>query len=276
MNIQNKKIGIIGTGNMGEALIKGLISFMKFNPNNLYASDIDKKKLNKIKDQYQVQVYSENNDLLKEVDIIIISVKPQQITHVLNEISLQDKQYSLIISVAAGIETNFIEESIKKELPVFRVMPNICATVNAAVSAICKGKHTTNETFQIAKHIFEAIGPHVVEVKEELLDVVTGLSGSGPAYIFLAIEALSDAGVLCGLPRDISILLAAQTTLGAAKMVIETGLHPGVLKDKVTSPGGTTIQGISALEKQNFRAALIDAVKAATDRSRELSGKKKE
>ncbi len=274
MDINQKKIGIIGTGNMGEALIRGLIEFAKLNSANLYASDIDERKLNAIKEQYHIQVYLTNDNLLKLVDIIIIAVKPQHIEEILREISLQDKKYELIISIAAGIETSMIENSIKKPIPVIRVMPNICATVNAAVSALCKGKYATDESFQAAKKIFESIGPQVVEVNEALMDVVTGLSGSGPAYIFLAIEALSDAGVLLGLPRDISTILAAQTTLGAAKMVLETGLNPATLKNKVTSPGGTTIQGIFALEKQRFRAALIDAVKAATTRSKELRLKK--
>ncbi len=268
MNIQNKKIGIIGTGNMGESLIKGLISFMKFKPDNLYASDIDKIKLDDIKNKYQIKINT-TSDLLENVDIIIIAVKPQQIKDILREIKIKDKSYELIISIAAGIETAQIEEIVQKNLPIIRVMPNICATVNASVSALSKGQYVTNQSFEIAKILFESVGK-VVEVKEQLMDVVTGLSGSGPAYIFLAIEALSDAGVFLGLPREISTILAAQTTLGAAKMVLETGLHPGVLKDKVTSPGGTTIRGIAALEKYKFRAALIDAVKAATERSREL------
>ncbi|MFX1293469.1 MAG: pyrroline-5-carboxylate reductase [Promethearchaeota archaeon] len=272
MNIENKKIGIIGTGNMGGILVRGLITFMKLNSNTVYAADIDDKKLNALNDQYKIRVYSNNNNLLKEVDILLIAVKPQNINKVLHEIAVQDKKYDLIISIAAGIETFFIEKSIGKKTPVIRVMPNICATVNAAISALCRGKYATSESIEIAKMIFESIG-QAVEVKEELMDAVTGLSGSGPAYIFLIIEALSDAGVLLGLSRDISTLLAAQTTLGAAKMVLETGLQPAALKNKVTSPGGTTIQGIHALEKHNLRAALMDAVKVATARSRELRKK---
>ncbi|NVM52994.1 MAG: pyrroline-5-carboxylate reductase [Candidatus Helarchaeota archaeon] len=274
MDIQNKNIGVIGTGNMGESIIRGLIQFAKLNPTNVHAADIDEKKLNAIKDQYKIKTYSNNKNLLNEVDIVLIAVKPQQIEEVLHEISTQDKKYILIISVAAGIKTSLIEKSIGKEISVIRVMPNICATVNAAVSALCKGKHATDESFHLATTIFKSIG-QVVEVKEELMDVVTGLSGSGPAYIFLAIEALSDAGVELGLTRDISTILAVQTTLGAAKMILDTGDHPSVLRDKVTSPGGTTIRGLAVLEEQNFRAALIDAVKAATERSRELSSQKK-
>ncbi len=273
MDIQNKKIGIIGTGNMGESLINGLISFAKLNPEKIFAADIDQKKLTKIQDQFKVQICSDNKDLLEKVDIVLLCVKPQGIEPVLHEISNYIKNVDAIISIAAGIETSYIEQNINKAIPVIRVMPNICATVNAAVSALCRGAHASNHTYQIAKAIFESIG-EVVEVKEELMDVVTGLSGSGPAYIFLAIEALSDAGAALGLPAKISTILAAQTTLGAAKMVLETDLHPGALKDKVTSPGGTTIQGLLALEKHNFRNALIDAVKMATERSKELRAQK--
>ncbi|TFG05858.1 MAG: pyrroline-5-carboxylate reductase [Promethearchaeota archaeon] len=269
MNIEPKNLGIIGIGNMGEAIIKGLIEFAKLNPSNLHVSDIDPSKLNAVRDHYQVQIHSNNAELLKNVEIIIIAVKPQQIKALLKEISNNLSHIELIISIAAGIETNYIEKLIEREIPVIRVMPNICATVNAAVSALSKGKYMTAQAFKIAKVIFESIGP-VVEVNEELMDVVTGLSGSGPAYIFLAIEALSDAGVLLGLPRDVSTILATQTTLGAAKMVLETGEHPATLKNKVTSPGGTTIRGLHVLEQLNFRAALIDAVKAATERSKEL------
>ena len=269
MNIQDKKIGIIGTGNMGETLIEGLITFAKLKPHNIFASDIDEKKLKKIQAKFNIQITTSNNQLLEKVDIVIIAVKPQNIKHLLNEISEQDKNHDVLISIAAGIETSFIESSIRKEIPVIRVMPNICATVNAAVSAISGGKYSSDEALQIVKEIFTSIGK-VVETNEALMDVVTGLSGSGPAYIFLAIEALSDAGVNLGLSREVSTILAAQTTLGAAKMVLETGKAPGELKDMVTSPGGTTIQGLHALERYNFQTALIDAVKAATERSKEL------
>ena len=267
--MQDKKIGVIGTGNMGESLINGLISFAKLSPNNIYVFDIDQNKLKKVTEQYKTQICSTNENLLDKADIILLCVKPQGIEPVLEDISKHDKAHRAIISIAAGIETSFIEQKVNKPIPVIRVMPNICATVNAAVSALCRGAYASDQTYQICKAIFESIG-QVVEVKEELMDVVTGLSGSGPAYIFLVIEALSAAGVILGLPENIATILATQTTLGAAKMVLETGLPPKTLKDKVTSPGGTTIQGLLALEKYNFRDALIDAVKKATARSREL------
>ncbi|MHA1129340.1 MAG: pyrroline-5-carboxylate reductase [Candidatus Helarchaeota archaeon] len=272
MNIEQRKLGIVGTGNMGESIIRGLINFSNLPPENIYAADVDKEKLQTIKDKYNIPIQSDPNDLLKIVDIILIAVKPQHIEDVLHQISTQNKKYDLVISIAAGITTHYLEDSIGSKIPVIRVMPNICATVNAAISAICRGKYATNQSIQITRQIFESIGK-VVEVKEDLMDVVTGLSGSGPAYIFLVIEALSDAGVLLGLPRDIATTLAAQTTLGAAKMILETGLHPAELKSQVTSPGGTTIQGLLALEQNSFRAALISAVKAATVRSRELRKK---
>ncbi|MHA1264148.1 MAG: pyrroline-5-carboxylate reductase [Candidatus Helarchaeota archaeon] len=268
MDLKTRKIGIIGIGNMGESILKGLTETSELNSENIYVSDIDEKKLSKIHDNYQVQTVS-NNTLLQEVNIVIIAVKPQNIAEVFHTIADQPKKYDVIISIAAGIETSFIEKSIGKEVPVIRVMPNICATVKAAVSALSKGRYATDTSFQLAKTIFESIGP-VVDVKEELMDVVTGLSGSGPAYIFLAIEALSDAGVLLGLSRDVSNLLAAQTTLGAAKMVLETNAPPADLKNRVTSPGGTTIQGLRILEKLGFKFALMEAVKTATERSKEL------
>ncbi len=274
MEIKNVRLGIIGTGNMGEAIIRGLTSFSNVQLDNLFATDLDKTKLEAVKKQYNIQICQDINDLLKKVDYILIAVKPQHIESVLSEIANQNKTFQLVISIAAGIDTKYIEKQIGKSIPVVRVMPNICATVNAAISALCGGIHATEESLQLTLKIFESIGKAVL-VKEDLMDVVTGLSGSGPAYIFLAIEALSDAGVLLGLPREVSTALAAQTTLGAAKMVIETGLHPATLKSKVTSPGGTTIQGVLALEQMNFRAALIAAVEAATKRSRELREKNK-
>ena len=184
MALQNKKIGIIGTGNMGESLIDGIISFMKINPNDLYASDIDNSKLNAIKSKYKINTLS-NSNLLDSVNIIILAVKPQQIDYVLKEIQAHEQSYDLVISIAAGIETAYIEKTIQKKTPVIRVMPNICATVNNAVSALSRGKFADENTFEIAKRLFESIGL-VVEVEEQLMDVVTGLSGSTKLTLILS------------------------------------------------------------------------------------------
>jgi pyrroline-5-carboxylate reductase len=202
--------------------------------------------------------------------VIVLAVKPQVLTSALQPLREGIGPSQMVLSIAAGVSTARIEECFAKDIPVVRVMPNTPALVGAAASAICLGRFA-NQTHRAQAHrIFDAVGL-AVDVEEKLLDAVTGLSGSGPAYVYVFIEALSDAGVRAGLPRDVATRLAAQTVLGSARMVLETGTHPGVLKDMVTSPGGTTIAGLHALEQNAFRGAVIDAVQAATQRSKELS-----
>jgi pyrroline-5-carboxylate reductase len=272
MTISGKKIGFIGTGRMGEALIKGILHARLVSPDKIYASDTDISKLNLLQETYKIILCKDNCDAALNSDIIIIAVKPQIVPHVLNEIKTSIKN-QLIISIAAGVPITTYENAFSSETKVVRVMPNIAAMVSEAASAICSGSAVTEEEEAIVTGIFNSIGRTVI-LPEHLIDAVTGLSGSGPAYIFMIIEALADGGVFEGLDRNTAIILAAQTVLGAAKMVLDDGTHTGELRDMVTSPGGTTIRGIRVLEDHGVRIAMMDAVIEACERSKEL-GKKK-
>ena len=272
MTISGKKIGFIGTGKMGEALIKGILHAKLVSPDNIYASDADIAKLQSLKNTSKINICKDNCDAVQKSDIIIIAVKPQIVPVVLKEInnSLKNK---LLISIAAGVPIETYENALPKEAKIVRVMPNIAALVLEAASAICSGNAVKADEEAIAISIFNSIGRTVI-LPEHLLDAVTGLSGSGPAYIFMIIEALADGGVFEGLDRKTAKILAAQTVLGAAKMVLDDGTHTGELRDMVTSPGGTTIRGIRVLEDRGVRIAMMDAVIEACERSKEL-GKKK-
>jgi len=208
-------------------------------------------------------------EVVKQSDIVILAVKPQIMKQVVGEIAKYLDLSKLIISIAAGVPLDAIEACARKDLKLIRVMSNICVSVREGVSAIAGGKHALKEDLMMAKTIFDSVGKSLF-IEEDLLDAVTGLSGSGPAYIFLIIDALADAGVKVGLSRDDALILAPQTVLGAAKMLIETGEHPGKLKDMVTSPGGTAIAGLHTLEEGGLRTTLINAVEVATQRSKAL------
>jgi pyrroline-5-carboxylate reductase len=269
--MENKKIGFIGTGKMGEALIKGIIHAKLVPSKNIYASDMDIAKMQILKKELKINICNGNSDAVVNSDVIIIAVKPQIVPAVLLEIKSSIKN-QLIISIAAGVTIETYEKNLPPKTKVVRVMPNIAATVEEAASAISPGSAVSKEDTAIAASIFNAIGK-TVQLQESLMDAVTGLSGSGPAYIFMIIEALADGGVHEGLDRNTAKLLAAQTVLGAAKMVLEGGSHTGELKDMVTSPGGTTIRGLRVMEEQGVRIAMMNAVIAACERSKEL-GKK--
>lgn len=267
--LKNQKLGLIGTGNMGEALIKGLLQGHVCKPEQILCSDTRPERLKVIRKMYGVKGTSHNIEVVKHSEILILAVKPQIMKQVISEISKHLNLSKLVISIAAGVSLEAIESCAKKELRLIRVMPNICASVREGVSAIAGGKNIHKEDWIIAKTIFDSVGKSLF-VEETLLDAVTGLSGSGPAYIFLIIDALADAGVKVGLSRSDALILASQTVLGAAKMLIETGEHPGRLKDLVTSPGGTAITGVHRLEEGGLRATLINAVEMATQRSKVL------
>jgi pyrroline-5-carboxylate reductase len=271
--LKNKKIGFIGGGNMAEAIVRGLLSASFIKANNIFVSEPSKSKRDTLQADYKVKVTADNLELVKKCEIIILAVKPQILNEVLHDIrSLVDRD-KLIISVAAGVPISIIDGILSgkenKKFSVVRTMPNTPALVQAGVTAIAAGKHVSKTAVKIAHRIFEAVG-RTVDVEEAHLDAVTGLSGSGPAYIFMIIEALSDAGVKMGLARDVSNTLTLQTILGSAKLAQETGKHPGELKDMVTSPAGTTIAGLHALEDGGLRTTLMNAVEEATLRSREL------
>jgi pyrroline-5-carboxylate reductase len=260
--LKNRQVGLVGTGNMGEALIKGLLHGHVCKPEQIFCSDTRPERLKVVRETYGVKGTSHNIEVVKHSEILILAVKPQIMKQVVSEVAKYLDLSKLIISIA-------IESCAKKELKLIRVMPNICVSVREGVSAIAGGKHIHKEDLMIAKTIFDSVGKSLF-VEETLLDAVTGLSGSGPAYIFLIIDALADAGVKVGLSRNDALILASQTVLGAAKMLIETGEHPGKLKDLVTSPGGTAIAGLHTLEEGGLRTTLMNAVEVATQRSKAL------
>jgi pyrroline-5-carboxylate reductase len=268
--LTNKKICIIGTGNMGQALVSGLVGSGSSKPKNITCTDVREAKLKAIEKEYGVQTTTNNLEAVSQAEIIIYAVKPQLMAAVINETAGILDMSKLIISIAAGVPVAALESCLNKELRLIRVMPNIAAAVKEAATAVAAGKHASKEDVQTAMAIFDSIGKTVFIEENYLMDAITGLSGSGPAYIFLIVEALADAGVKVGLSRQEALFLSAQTVLGAAKMLIETHEHPGQLRDKVTSPGGTAIAGLATLEEGGLRTTLIHAVEVATNRSREL------
>ena len=254
---------------MGEAIIGGIISSNASNPKNILCSDIRNDRLELIKTEYGVATTRDNLDVVKASEILIYSVKPQNMAATLKETSPELNMSKLVISIAAGVPLAAIESCVKKDLRLIRVMPNIATFVKEGAAAIAGGRHTLEEDLNMAKAIFDSVGKSVI-LEEELMDAVTGLSGSGPAYIFLIVTALADAGVKMGLSRQEALFLSAQTILGSAKLLLETKEHPGRLRDRVTSPGGTAIAGIHTLEEGGLRTTLMNAVEVATKRSREL------
>lgn len=265
---EKKTIGIIGAGKMGGALIEGILRAKLVSPRDIIVSDTDRKRLQTLKERFGLETTSRNKKAA-EAETVIMAVKPQVVGEVIDDIAGILKSSTLLISIAAGISIGFIEKRLGKEGRIIRAMPNTPAMIGEGVTALAAGKKATEEDMNRAKGIFEAVGK-VVVVKEELMDAVTGLSGSGPAYVFTIIEALADGGVQMGLDRATARLLAAQTVLGAAKLVLTSDLHPAELRDMVTSPGGTTIAGLRALEEGKIRAALMAAVEQATRRSHTL------
>jgi pyrroline-5-carboxylate reductase len=264
----DRKLAIIGAGRMAEALLAGLISSGTCEAACLWATDPSAERRDLVKRRFGVRIGSDNREAAAWADVVVLAVKPQMLNAVLAEIGplLSGR---LVISIAAGASIRRISGAVPKGARVVRVMPNAPALICAGMSALSFGPGVTEEDARLARSLFEAVG-RVVIVDEPLLDAVTGLSGSGPAYVFMAIEALADGGVKAGLSRTVADLLAVQTVLGAARMIIETGEHPASLKDRVASPGGTTIAGLQQLEQGGMRAALMAAVEAATKRSREL------
>jgi len=265
----DKKIAFLGGGNMAEALIKGLVAAGTARPDQITAADVSVDRLAHLTKTYGISSAKSNAEAAREARVIILSVKPAVIEKILTEISPVVDDKKLVISIAAGITLAKIEKALKDTVHVVRVMPNTPALVLAGAAALSGGRNTTTDDLAFSQSIFNSVGRAVI-VDEKLMDAVTGLSGSGPAYVFMIIDALSDAGVKAGLPRQLALDLAAQTVYGSAKMVLETKEHPGKLRDMVTSPGGTTIEGLHALEKGKLRATLMNAVEAATARSKEL------
>ena len=253
---------------MAEAIIGGLLAGNVCRPDALWATDLVAARCDRLKSQFGVSVGSDNRKAVAWGEIAILAVKPQSLPEVLKEIgtSLSNK---IVISIVAGVTIRTIGGQASAAKTIIRAMPNMPALIREGMTALAFGNGISEEDQTVARTIFETVG-RVVSVDERLMDAVTGLSGSGPAYVFQAIEALADGGVKMGLPRQTAELLAAQTVLGAAKMVLESDEHPAKLKDRVASPGGTTIAGLHQLEQGGFRATLMGAVEAATKRSQEL------
>jgi pyrroline-5-carboxylate reductase len=264
----HKTIGFVGAGNMAEAMIRGLLRGEDFAPADVSASGPREERMRELREGYGIEATIDNR-VPAASQIVVLSVKPQILSRVLDEVADSISPDALVISIAAGVPVTAIQSRLASGARVVRAMPNTPALVEAAATAIAGGEHARESDLDDAKRIFDAIGLTVI-LEESQLDAVTGLSGSGPAYVFLILEALSDAGVKVGLSRRTSQLLAAQTLLGSAKLLLETNEHPGRLKDMVTSPGGTAITGLHTLENGGVRTTLMNAVEAATRRSREL------
>jgi pyrroline-5-carboxylate reductase len=262
------KIAFIGGGQMAEAMIGGLLSGQVCSAESIWATDPVPERRDRLKSQFGIRVGPSNREAVAWADVVVLAVKPQTLPVVLSELG-PILAHALVISIAAGVTIRTIAKQIAGAMRVVRAMPNVPALVREGMTALALGSAVSEDDSRLARTVFEVVG-RVVLVEERLMDAVTGLSGSGPAYIFQAIEALADGGVMMGLPRQTAELLAAQTVLGSARLVLESGVHPAQLKDRVASPGGTTIAGLHQLEQGGFRAALMAAVEAATTRSKEL------
>ena len=264
----NIMIGLLGAGNMSEAIMKGLLQ-SGIQPRQIICSDISESRLQYIQENLKVQTSKENQDIVNLAEVLIIAVKPNVVVALLENLDAKLTPNKLIISIAAGINIATIEKCLTQPVPVIRVMPNTPALVQEGISALAGGTYAKKEQLELATELLAAVGK-VVVIDEKQMDAVTGLSGSGPAYVLEFIDALAAGGVKEGLRKDVALQLAAQTVLGTAKLFLMTGEHPASLRDKVTSPGGTTIAGLYALESGNFRATVMNAVTTAAKRSKEL------
>jgi pyrroline-5-carboxylate reductase len=255
---------------MGSILLQSFLRDGLLSPAQTWATVAHPERARMLKEKLKVRAGTDNSKAVKDADIIFLCVKPQVVADVMREIRTHVNEKQLLISVAASVPTDMIERAIEKDIPVVRAMPNTPCVLGAGMTALCKGKFATRQHLETATRFFDAVG-RTVTVDEKHMDAVTGLSASGPAYIYIILESLAEAGVKVGLPRDIATLLAAQTTLGAARVVLETGDHPALLKDAVTTPAGCTIDGIMELEEGKLRVTLIKAVVKAVQRAKELA-----
>lgn len=272
--MQDRRIAVLGAGNMGRALLRGMLKADWAKPQSLVATSRRPERAAELSKELGIDAHTDNLRAAKWADVIVLGVKPQILPQIMAEIAPAVDEGDVIISIAAGVHTASIEAALPGA-SVVRTMPNLPVTVEAGATAIAMGKRARPEHAAVARAVFESVGI-VVEVDEYLMDAVTGLSGTGPMYVFQFIEGLSDAGVKVGLSRDVANALVLQTVLGAAKMALETQEHPARLKDRVTSPGGTAITALHTMERGGLRAILIDAVEAATNRSEELGRKARE
>jgi pyrroline-5-carboxylate reductase len=267
----NVKVAVLGAGKMGGILLQAFLKNNLFGKDQITGTVQHPDRAQALSAQFGVEIGVDNVEAAREADVILLGVKPIQVPALVNLIRPVLNEKKMLVSIAASVKTRSIEDAAGCDLGVVRAMPNTPAMISAGVTALCAGRFCTPEQIAVAMRIFQTVGRAVV-VDEKHMDAVTGLSGSGPAFLYIIIEALAEAGVNVGLPRDVATLLAAQTTLGSARMVLETGYHPALLKDQVTTPAGCTVDGILELEEGGLRVTLIKAVKRATQRAAELAG----
>jgi pyrroline-5-carboxylate reductase len=267
--LKQKKLAILGAGKIGETLIRGLLEAEAIDVENVMVTAAHQERIDLLQKRFQVKGTLSNKDAAASADIVVLSVKPQTIPLVISEIAEVITPAQLVISVAASVKTVAIERGFRAAIPVIRAMPNTPCQLKKGMTGIAAGSSALPEHVELAKYIFNSVGRTIV-ADEKYMDAITGLSASGPAFIYIVIESLAEAGVKCGLPRDMATELAAQTVLGAGAMVIETAEHPAKLKDMVTTPAGCTIDGILELEEGGLRVTLIKAVVKATERAKEL------
>jgi len=268
--LTEKKLAVLGAGKLGGILLRAYLKQELFAPKRVTATVAHTEKAAALAKELGVTVKTENRKAASGADIVLLCVKPKVVSEVLKEIAPELNEKTLLISVAASVPTSYIEQHLKGKTPVVRVMPNTPSTVGCGMTGICRGAHATPDHLETARTMFNAVGRSVV-VDEKNMDAVTGLSASGPAFAYIILESLAEAGVKVGLPRDVATLLAAQTMKGAASVVLETGDHPALLKDAVTTPAGCTIDGILELEEGGLRVTLIKAVMRATERAKQLA-----
>ena len=264
------RVALIGAGKMGEGIIGGLLKSGAYNPEQIKAYEILEGRAKYMTKTYKIECLADARKAVAFADISIIAVKPADVGKVLQEIAPALKPGKILISIAAGVTLDFYKQHLPKHVPIIRVMPNMAVQVREGMMTVCPAENVTKDQFKMATEVLSLLGL-VKQLDEKYLNLATGLVGSGPAYIYLIIDALADAGVRLGLPKDISITLAAQTTLGAAKIVVETGEHPAKLKDMIATPAGTTVEGLFELERSGVKAALIMAVTKAAERAKELA-----
>ena len=265
----DKIIGFIGCGNMAKAMIKGILSANLVDKENIYVSAKSKESLERVREEFGVKTTLENKKIGQKSDFLIVAVKPYLYESVLEEVKESIRDETIVISIGAGISLDFLKKNLKENAKFIKTMPNTPALVGEAMTAISAGENLNEEEMEEVISIFKSFGK-VQVLDESLMDAFTSIAGSSPAYIFMLIEAMGDAGVRDGLPRAMAYNMAAQAVLGSAKMVIDTGLHPGLLKDNVCSPGGTTIEAVTSLEKTGFRSSIIEAMRLCTKKSREM------
>jgi pyrroline-5-carboxylate reductase len=265
------RIAVLGAGKMGGILLQAFLRSGLFSAEQIAVTVAHQVRAEALTKQFGLAVTTDNLRAVQGADIVLLAVKPTQVVQLVREVAPSLKQGVFLLSIAASVKTTAIEEAAEGLMPVIRAMPNTPAMLGAGITALCRGRFVADEQLALAQKIFETVG-RVVVVDEKHMDAVTGLSGSGPAFLYIILESLAEAGVNVGLPREIATQLAAQTAYGAAKMVLETGSHPALLKDEVTTPAGCTVDGILELEEGGLRVTLIKAVKRATERARELAG----